>query len=133
MICLLSILDFLICIYWLLSYINFYDYNDINESQTLCKAFSIAYLFLFTFSLLYLFCVLFHFINLTFNSIESILKPYKVLLKYISIGGAISLIEITLAMLLNQLGQSVSKLIYIYNILNIDLAYDDLFFKNWRL
>ena len=88
---------------------NFYDYNDINESQTLCKVFSITYLFLFTFSLLYLFCVLFHFINLTFNSIESILKPCKVLLKYISIGGAISLIEITLAILLNQLGQSVSK------------------------
>ena len=97
------------CIYWLLSYINFYDYDDINESKTLCKAFSIVYLFLFTFSLLYLFCVLFHFINLTFNSIESILKPYKVLIKYISISGAISLIEVIVAIFLNRLGQSVSK------------------------
>lgn len=112
----LSIIDLIISLYWLLSYIIFQKAEDISQSSVFCLIFSVVYLFIFTFTFIYLFCVFLHFTNLNFNSIDSILKPQKVLIKYFSISGGISVLEVILAGVLGQLGRSVSIYIYIITI-----------------
>ena len=113
MIFMLSIIDLIISLYWVLSYIIFHNAQDIAEAPGFCVVLSVVYLFIFTFSFVYLFCILLHFTNLNFNSIDSILKPQKVLIKYFSISGGISLLEVILAGILKRLGRSVSIYIYI--------------------
>lgn len=113
MIFILSIIDFLTSIYWILSYMIFHSAQDIVDSKNFCLILSVIYLFIFSFTFVYLFCILLHFINLNYNSIDSILKPQKILIKYISISGGISIAEVILTGMLKQLGRGVCNIIYI--------------------
>lgn len=132
MIFILSVIDVIISLYWIFSYIIFQTAQKIFEANNFCLVFSVIYLFIFTFTFVYLFCILLHFTNLNFNSIDSILKPQKILIKYFSISGGISLAEVILAGVLKQLGRSVSPYIYTYIITVLSLANDDLFRQNRR-
>ena len=104
----LSVIDAITCIYWILSSIMFKTAEQINLSHNLCTLFSFIYLFQFTFMFLYLLCILLHFISLNYNSINTILKPIHVFSKYLFISLGISLIEAILALIFNRLGTSVS-------------------------
>jgi hypothetical protein len=104
----LSIVDAITSIYWILSVMMFKTAEQIYLSHNLCSFFSFIYLFQFTFMFLYLLCILLHFISLNYNSINAILKPIYVFAKYLIISGGISLAETILAIIFNKLGTSVS-------------------------
>ena len=95
----LSILDFLSSLYWLISSTVLLKVKDIKENA-LCKPLSFIYVILFIFNLYFISCTLKHFRKLNFDPIDSIYKPKKSLINYLITGLALTLVCALLALFL---------------------------------
>ena len=101
----LSILDFLSSLYWLISSTALLKVKDIKENA-LCKPLSFIYVILFIFNLYFISCTLKHFRKLNFDPIDSIYKPKKSLINYLITGLVLTLVCALLALFLGLLGKS---------------------------
>ena len=113
----LSILDFITSLYWLISSTALSTVKDIKENS-LCKSFSFIYVIVFIFNLYFIFCTLKHFQKLNFDPINSIYKPKKSLINYILTGSLLSLIIAFIALFMGVLGKSPMNTCFINTELN---------------
>ena len=110
---LLSFIDILSCLYWLLSATIFSTAEKIYLNYKVCHILSIFYLFIFTFDFTYLNCILYHFFKINANPIAGILHNFTIL-KYIIFSGVCGGLVTGVCAILNKFGMSVS-IIWIYN------------------
>ena len=101
----LSVLDFLSSLYWLLSSTVLFKMKDIKEN-VLCKPLSFIYVILFIFNLYFIACTLNHFRKLNFDPIYSIYKPKKSLINYLISGSVLTLVVALVALFMGVLGKS---------------------------
>ena len=113
----LSILDFITSLYWLISSTALSTVKDIKENS-LCKFLSFLYVILFIFNLYFICCALKHFQKLNFDPINSIYKPKKNLISYILSGSLLSLIIGLIALFMRVLGKSPMNTCFINTELN---------------
>ena len=113
----LSILDFITSLYWLISSTALSTVKDIKENS-LCKFLSFLYVILFIFNLYFICCTLKHFQKLNFDPINSIYKPKKSLINYILAGSLLSLIIGLIALFMRVLGKSPMNTCFINTELN---------------
>ena len=116
----LSILDFLTSLYWLLSSAFLPTIKDIKENKNkLCKSLSFIYVILFIFNFYFISCTLRHFRKLNFDPIESINKPTLSLINYLIIGAGLSIVISLAAFFLKILGKSPMNTCFINTELNV--------------
>ena len=113
----LSILDFLSSVYWLLSTILLSKVENIKNND-LCKPFSFIYSFLFIYNFYFINCILKHFRKLNFDPIDSIYKPKKSLINYLLTGFILSLLISLIALFFGILGRSPMNTCFINTELN---------------
>ena len=113
----LSILDFLSSVYWLLSTILLSKVENIKNND-LCKPFSFIYTFLFIYNFYFINCILKHFRKLNFDPIDSIYKPKKSLINYLLTGFILSLLISLIALFFGILGRSPMNTCFINTELN---------------
>ena len=101
----LSILDFLSSLYWLISSTLLSKVRDIKENA-LCKPLSFIYVILFIYNFYFISCTLKHFRKLNFDPIDSINKPRKNLINYLITGIIITNIVALVSLFLGFLGKS---------------------------
>ena len=101
----LSILDFLSSLYWLISSTLLSKVRDIKENA-LCKPLSFIYVILFIYNFYFISCTLKHFRKLNFDPIDSINKPRKNLINYLITGIIITIIVALVSLFLGFLGKS---------------------------
>ena len=77
--------DLITSIYWLISWIKFYDLKHIENSNSFCSLISVAYIDVNTFQFTLINILLFHFRKISKNPIEGILKPNRKIIKYLII------------------------------------------------
>ena len=80
----LTLLDCLISIYWIISSTVFVTASQISQYRAGCFSLSLLYITIFTFEFMFINIILFHFRKLSLNPIEGILKPEKNMCFYIS-------------------------------------------------
>lgn len=110
---LLSFVDILSCLYWLISATLFPNAEKIYSNYKVCHILSIFYLFIFTFDFTYLNCILYHFIKINANPIAGILQSNFTILKYITFSGICGAIVTGLCAILKKFGMSVSIINYL--------------------
>ena len=74
--------DLLTAIYWLISALNFYNLEQIQNKPKGCSFLSCYFMHVNVFQLTFINALLFHFRKINTNPIEGILKPNKNILKY---------------------------------------------------
>lgn len=74
----ITFLDCLISIYWMISSSFFVKALWIKKHRSICTIVSMIYITLFTFEFIFINIILFHFRKLSLNPIEGILKPEKI-------------------------------------------------------
>ena len=79
----LTIIDLLISIYWIISSLIFYNAFQIKEYNEGCAILSLVYIFIFNFQFIFLNFILHHFKKINMNPIEGILRPTKNILFYV--------------------------------------------------
>ena len=77
--------DLITSIYWLISWLIFYNLEEIQKKKSFCSLISVAYIEVNTFQFTLINFLLVHFRKINKNPLEGILKPNRRVIKYIII------------------------------------------------